>query len=165
MIAQWEERIADEPDSKLPFQQLLTLRMLEAKLCSGLREVDGRADVLRKFYQRLEAKLLFVDRGNADLTRIRRLRDLSGKAGPVITDEIPETVEALAQRFLAEAQDILRALGSVDRSQLGSPAGFASYDNVELLADKIHEASERDRSAVRQVEKTLEEHDIAESRT
>lgn len=94
----------------------------------------------------------------------KAMRELSGKAGPVIT-EILGTVEALVQRFLAEAQDISRALGSVDRSQLGSPAGFASYDNVELLADKIHEASERDRSAVRQVEKTLEEHVIAESRT
>lgn len=154
-IAQWEERSADEPDSELPFRQLRTLRKLEAKLCAGLREVDDRADVLRQFYQRLEAKLVLMDRGNADLTRVRRLRELSGKAGPFT--ETQGTVEMLAQRFLAEAKDILHALGSVDRSQLGIRAGFASYDNVELLADKIHEASERDRSAVRQVEKTLEE--------
>lgn len=153
-IAQWAERISEGPDSELAIQQLRPLRKLKAKLRSACREVDGRNDVLRQFYQRLEAKLAIMDRSNTDLTRVKRLGELSGKANIA---EAKGTVEALAQGFLAEAQDILHVLGSVDRSQLGSPGGFASYDNVELLADKIHEASKRDRGSIRQMGEMLEE--------
>lgn len=155
-VAYWDERIREEPDSELASLQLRTARKLEAKLRSALREVDGRADVLRQFYHRCEAKLAVMDRSNTDLAEVKRLEELSGRADSAIA-HAQGTVEALAQHFLAEAQNIASALGSADRSQLGMLAGAASYDNVEFLADKIHENSERDRSTLRRLEKTLDE--------
>ena len=155
-VAYWDERIREEPDSELASLQVRTARKLEAKLRSALQEVDGRAEVLRQFYHRCEAKLAVMDRSNTDLTEVKRLEELSGRADSAIA-HAQGTIEALAQHFLAEAQNIARALGSADRSQLGMLAGAASYDNVEFLADKIHESSERDRSTIQQLEKTLDD--------
>ena len=155
-VAYWDERIREEPDSELASLQLRTARDLEAKLRSALEEVDGRAEVLRQFYHRCEAKLAVMDRSNTDLTKVRRLEELSGRADSAIA-HAQRTVEALAQHFLAEAQNIASALGSADHSQLSMLAGAAPVDNIDFLADKIHESSERDRNTIQQLEKALDE--------
>ncbi len=155
-VAYWDERIREEPNSELASLQLQTARKLEAKLRSALGKVDGRAEVLRQFYHRCEAKLAVMDRSNTDLTKVKRLEELSVRADSAIA-HAQGTVEALAQHFLTEAQNIASALGSADHSQLSMLAGAAPVDNIEFLADKIHERSERNRSTIRQLEKALDE--------
>ena len=155
-VAYWDERIREEPNSELASLQLRTARKLEAKLRSALGEVDGRAEVLRQFYHRCEAKLAVMDRNNTDLTKVKRLEELSVRADSAIA-HAQGTVEALAQHFLTEAQNIASALGSADHSQLSMLAGAAPVDNIEFLADKIHERSERDRNTIQQLEKALDE--------
>lgn len=154
-VAYWEERRRSDPANEVAPLQLETARKLQAKLRSALDETDARADVLRQFYDRCEAKLAVMDRTNADLVEVKRLEALSGKARSAIA-HAKGTIEALASQFLAEAQNIAAALGSADRTQLGVLAGDAPLDNIEYLADKIHENTERDRDALATLEKTLE---------
>ena len=118
--------------------------------------MDKRAAVLKQFYARCEAKLAAMDRSSNDLVEVRRLEQLSGKADAAMA-HARGTIEGLARGFLAEAQNIASALGSADRSQLGVLAGDAPIENIEYLADKIHESRERDRGAIEKLERTLAE--------
>lgn len=155
-IAYWRERRQDDPDSEIASLQLGTARRLHAKLKDALAEVDKRAAGLRQFYHRCEAKLAAMDRSNNDLVEVRRLEELSGKADTALA-HARGTIEGLARGFLAEAQNIATALGSADRSQLGVLAGDAPIENIEYLADRIHESRERDRGALEKLERTLAE--------
>lgn len=154
-LAYWEERLREEPANEMAPLQLETARQLQEKLRSALDEVDARAHVLRRFYHRCEAKLAVMDRSAADLVEVKRLEALSGKAGAAVA-HAQDSIRALASQFLAEAQTITDALGGADRAQLRVLAGDAPLDDIEYLADKIHESSERDRSAIKALEKTLE---------
>lgn len=153
-LAYWRERLLGEPDSEIASMQMRTARKLRDKLKQAVDEVDDRAVVLRHFYDRCEAKLAVMDRSNADLVEVKRLEELSGKANTVMA-HARGAIEGLAQRFLAEARSIATALGSADRTQLGVLAGDAPIDNIEFLADKIHESGERDRGTIEALEKTL----------
>ncbi len=153
-VAYWDERLRGDSGNELATLQLKTARSLRSKLRSALEEVDGRANALRQFYHRCEAKLAAMDRSTSDLVEVKRLEALSGKAEAVIA-HAHGTIEALASQFLAEAQKIADALGSTNRSQLGRLAGDAPLDNIEYLADKINESSERDRTTIEALERTL----------
>ncbi len=153
-LAYWEERLRQEPENEMAPLQLKTARQLQDKLRSALDEVDARARVLREFYHRCEAKLAVMDRSTTDLVEVKRLEALSGRADAAVA-HAQGAIEALAGQFLAEARTIADALGSADRTQLRVLAGEAPLDNIERLADRIHESSERDRSAVEALEKTL----------
>lgn len=153
-LAYWRERLLGEPDSEIASLQLETALKLHDKLKKAVDEVDDRAAVLRHFYDRCEAKLAVMDRSNSDLVEVKRLEELSGRTNTVIADA-RGAIEGLAQRFLAEARSIATALGSADRTQLGVLAGDAPIDNIEFLADKIHESRERDRGTIEALEKTL----------
>lgn len=155
-IAYWQERGQDEPDSEIASLQLGTAQRLHAKLKDALAEVDNRAAALSYFYHRCEAKLAAMDRNSNDLVEVKRLEQLSGKADAAMA-HARGTIEGLARGFLAEAQNIASALGSADRSQLGVLAGDAPIENIEYLADKIHESRERDRGAIEKLERTLAE--------
>lgn len=155
-IAYWQERRQDEPDSEIASLQLKTARRLHAKLKDALAEVDKRAGVLKQFYRRCEAKLAAMDRSSNDLVEVKRLEQLSGKADAAMA-HARWTIEGLARSFVAEAQNIASALGGADRSQLGVLAGDAPIENIEYLADKIHESRERDRGAIEKLERTLAE--------
>ena len=155
-IAYWQERGQDEPESEIASLQLGTAQRLHGKLKDALAEVDNRAAALSYFYHRCEAKLAAMDRSSNDLVEVRRLEQLSGKADAAMA-HARGTIEGLAQSFLAEAQNIASALGSADRSQLGVLAGNAPIENIEYLADKIHESRERDRGAIEKLERTLAE--------
>ena len=153
-VAYWRERLRTDPDSEIAALQLKTARKLRVKLEVALTEVDDRAEVLLQFYHRCEAKLAVMDRSNNDLVEVKKLEELSGRANTAMA-HARGAIEGLAQHFLAEAHNIAAALGSADRSQLGVLAGQAPIDNIEYLADKIHESRERDRSAIQKLEKTL----------
>lgn len=153
-VAYWRERLRQEPDSEIASLQIKTARSLHAKLRAALAAVDDRAAALRHFYHRCEAKLAVMDRSNNDLVEVKRLEDLSGRADAAMA-HARGAVEGLAQSFLAEAHNIAAALGSADRSQLGVLAGDAPIENVEYLADKIHESRERDRGTIEKLERTL----------
>lgn len=154
-VAYWDERSCGDPANEMAPLQFETARRLQEKLRSALDEVDARARVLRQFYHRCEAKLVVMDRSATDFVEVKRLEALSGRADAAVA-HAQGAVEALAGQFLAEAQTIADALGSADRTQLRVLAGDAPLDNIEYLADKIHESSERDRSAIATLEKMLE---------
>ena len=155
-VAYWNERSREEPDSEMASFQLQKARKLEVKLRSALGKVDGRAEVLRQFYHRCEAKLAVLDRSNTDRAEIKRLEDLSGRADAVIGDAQDFLVEA-AQHFLVEAHNIVSALETADESQLSMLAVPAPVDDIELVADNIHESWKRSRNTIQQLEKALDE--------
>lgn len=155
-VAYWNERSREEPDSEMASFQLQKARKLEVKLRSALGKVDGRAEVLRQFYHRCEAKLAVLKRSNTDRAEIKRLEDLSGRADAVIGDAQDFLVEA-AQHFLVEAHNIVSALETADESQLSMLAVSAPVDDIELVADNIHESWKRSRNTIQQLERALDE--------
>ena len=152
--AYWRERLRDEPESELARTQGRVADRLEAKLGEALRKLDGRAAALRKFYNDCDARLAVMDRCNRDIEESQRLEELSGKADVVIA-EAEGTIQALALQFVAEARNIAEALGGVATVGVKSLAGEAPVDNIEYLADHIIESSDRERSAIEDLERQL----------
>ncbi|MDE2720371.1 hypothetical protein [Candidatus Palauibacter polyketidifaciens] len=152
--AYWRERLRDEPESELARTQGRVADRLEAKLGEALRKLDGRAAALRKFYNDCDARLAVMDRCNRDIEESQRLEELSGKADVVIA-EAEGTIQALALQFVAEARNIAEALGGVATVGIKSLAGEAPVDNIEYLADHIIESSDRERSAIEDLERQL----------
>ena len=152
--AYWRERLREEPGNELATRQFDAATKLEAKLVEALEKLDGRAAALRKFYNDCDARLAVMDRCNRDIEESRRLEELSGKADVVIA-EAEGTIQALALQFVAEAQTIAEALGGVATVGIKSLAGEAPVDNIEYLADHIIESSDRERSAIEDLERQL----------
>lgn len=152
--AYWRERLRGEPESELARTQGRVADRLEAKLGEALGKLDARAAALRKFYNDCDARLAVMDRCNRDIEESRRLEELSGKADVVIA-EAEGTIQALALQFVAEARNIAEALGGVATVGVKSLAGEAPVDNIEYLADHIIESSDRERSAIEDLERQL----------
>lgn len=152
--AYWRERFRGEPESELARTQGRVADRLEAKLGEALGKLDARAAALRKFYNDCDARLAVMDRCNRDIEESRRLEELSGKADVVIA-EAEGTIQALALQFVAEARNIAEALGGVATVGVKSLAGEAPVDNIEYLADHIIESSDRERSAIEDLERQL----------
>ncbi|MDE0239850.1 MAG: hypothetical protein OXQ84_06580 [bacterium] len=155
-VAYWRARLGQEPDNQVFARQLKTATELRGKLRSALDKLDGRADVLRKFYNDCEARIAVMDRCNRDIEETRRLDRLSGAADVVIAGA--ETALAgIGASFVREARKMGRVLGSFERLQLKSLAGEAPLDDIEFLADRVNESSEAEFATVEQLSRTMEE--------
>ena len=153
-MAYWQARLSQDPDNRTFAGQLKTATELHAKLRSALGKLDGRADVLRRFYNDCEARIAVMDRCNRDIEETRRLDRLSGTADMVIAGA--ETALAgIGASFAREAHEMGRVLGSFERLQLKSLAGEAPLDDIEFLADRINESSEREYDTVERLSRTM----------
>ena len=152
--AYWRERLRGEPGSDLARTQSPIADRLEAKLAEALEKLDLRATALRKFYNDCDARLAVMDRCNRDLEESRRLEELSGRADVVIA-QAEGMIQTIAQQFVAEARTIAEALGGVATVGIRSLAGEAPMDNIEYFADHIIESSDRERSAIEDLERQL----------
>lgn len=65
-MAYWRARLSQDPDNRTFAGQLKTATELRAKLRSALAKLDGRADVLRRFYNDCEARITVMDRCKSD---------------------------------------------------------------------------------------------------
>lgn len=155
-MAYWRARLGQDPDNRTFAGQWRTATKLQAKLRSALGKLDGRADVLRRFYNDCEARIAVMDRCNRDIEETRRLDRLSGTADMVIVGA--ETALAgIGASFVREAQKVGEVLGSFERLQLKSLAGEAPLDDIEFLADRINESSEREYDTVERLSRTMGE--------
>lgn len=147
-VAYWRLRSKGSRETELARRQLEVAVELERKLRRALKKLDGRADVLLRFYNDCDARLAVMDRCNRDMAEARRLEDLSGRADMVIA-EAEGTLAAIGGQFVREAQLIGQAMGGLARVQLQSLAGEVHIDNIESLADRIIESSEAEERAIR----------------
>ena len=152
--AYWRERLRAEPESELAAAQGRVADRLEAKLGEALGKLDARAAALRKFYNDCDARLALMDRCNQDLEESRRLEDLSGRADLII-DQAEGVMQSIATAFVAEARAMSEALGVVATVGIKSLAGEAPVDNMEYLADRIIEDSDRERSTLEDLDRQL----------
>ncbi len=156
-VAYWRVRLAQDPNNELATRQLETATALDAKLGSALGRLDGRADVLRKFYNECEARVAVMDRYNRDIEESRRLERLSGTADMVIAGA-DAALAGIGASFVREALKVGEVLGDFERLQLTSLAGQAPLDNIEYLADRINESSEREFDTVEKLSRAIEEY-------
>ena len=152
--AYWRERLRAEPESELAGAQGRIADRLDAKLGEALGKLDARAAALRKFYNDCDARLAVMDRCNRDLEESRRLEELSGRADIVIA-RAEGVMESLARAFVAEARTMGDALGIVATVGIKSLAGEAPVENIEYLADRIIESSDRERTAIEDLDRQL----------
>ena len=115
--AYWRVRLGLDPDDQMFAGQLKTATELHAKLRSALGKLDGRAEVLLRFYNDCEARVAVMDRCNRDIEETRRLDQLSGAADMVIAGA--ETALAgIGASLLREARKMGEVLGSFERLPL-----------------------------------------------
>ena len=152
--AYWRERLRAEPESELATAQGRIAGRLEAKLGEALEKLDARATALRKFYNDCDARLAVMDRCNRDLEESRRLEELSGRADIVIA-EAQGAMESIARAFVAEARAMGDALGIVATVGIKSLAGEVPVENIEYLADRIIEDSDRERATIEDLDRQL----------
>ena len=155
-VAYWKARVRQEPDNQLAAGQSQTAADLDDKLRSALAKLDARADTLLKFYNDCDARLSLMDRYNQDMEETRRLEELSGRTDVAIAGA-EDTLLAIGEQFVREAQAVGRALGGLARVQIKSLAGDAPLDNIEYLADRIIESSDAERRAVEDLDRVLQE--------
>lgn len=153
--AYWRARLGEDPGNQMFTGQLKTATQLHAKLRSALDKLDGRADVLRKFYDDCEARIAVMDRYNRDIEEMRRLERLSGSVDTVITGA-ETALGGIGASFLREARQVGEVIGAFERLQLKSLVGEAPLDDIEFLADRINESSERQFDTVEQLRQTIE---------
>ena len=127
--AYWRNRLRQERNDQVIARQLKTADRLYGKLRAALAKLDGRADVLRRFYNECGARLAAMDRRNRDLEESRRLGELSGRADVIIA-HAEGTIHALATSFVTEARAFADALGGVAAVSITSLAGEAPVDDV-----------------------------------
>ena len=154
-MAYWRARLGQDPGNQMVAGQLKTATELHAKLRSALDKLDGRAGVLLKFYQDCEARITVMERHNHDIEEIRRLERLSGSADTVIAGA-ETALGGIGASFLREARQVGEVIGAFERLQLKSLVGEAPLDDIEFLADRINESSERQFETVQQLSRTIE---------
>ncbi len=154
-IAYWRARLGQDPGNQMVTGQWKTAIQLHAKLRSALGKLDGRANVLLKFYRDCEARIAVMERYNRDIEEIRRLERLSGSADTVIAGA-ETTLGGIGASFLREARQVGEVIGTFERLQLKSLVGEAPLEDIEFLADRINESSERQFETVEQLRRTIE---------
>ena len=154
--AYWRNRVRQERGDQVVARQLKTAFELEKKLRSALNKLDGRADVLRKFYNECEARVSVMDRYNRDIEETRRLERLSGTADVMIAGA-EATLMGIGASFVREAQRVGEVFGDFERLQLQTFAGEAPLDDIEVLADRINQSSESTYANVEQLSRVIEE--------
>ncbi|MDE2795247.1 MAG: hypothetical protein OXL34_10555 [Gemmatimonadota bacterium] len=155
-VAYWKARVRQEPDNQLAAGQSKTATGLDEKLRSALAKLDARAETLLRFYNDCDARLSLMDRYNQDMDETRRLEELSGRTDVAIVGA-ENTLLAIGEQFVREAEAVGRALGGLARVQIKSLAGDAPLDNIEYLADRIIESSDAERRAVEDLDRVLQQ--------
>lgn len=155
-VAYWKARVRQEPDNQLAAGQSKTATGLDEKLRSALAKLDTRAETLLRFYNDCDARLSLMDRYNQDMDETRRLEELSGRTDVAIVGA-ENTLLAIGEQFVREAEAVGRALGGLARVQIKSLAGDAPLDNIEYLADRIIESSDAERRAVEDLDRVLQQ--------
>ena len=155
-VAYWRNRLRQDPGDEVITGQLHTATELDEKLRSALGKLDGRADILRKFFNECEARISGMDRYNRDLEEIRRLDRLSGTADMVIAGA-EATLSGIGASFVREAQKVGEVFGDFESLQMQTLAGEAPLDNIEVFADRINEASESKYATVEKLSRVIEE--------
>ena len=152
--AYWRARLRQEPSNEFAKSQKDVSDRLQAKLAKAFEKLEARSVALRRFYNECDARLVAMDRRNRDLEEFRRLEELSGRADMIIA-HAEGTIHGLATAFMAEARAFADALGGVATVGILSLAGEAPVDNIDYFADRIIEDSDRDRSAIEDLERRL----------
>lgn len=153
-VAYWRNRGREDPDDQVIARQLNKATELDEKLRSALGKLDGRADVLRRFFNECEAKVSGMDRYNRDLEEIRRLDRLSGTADMAIAGA-EATLAGIGASFVRQARKVRKVFEDFERLQLEALAGEVPLDDIELLADRINEASEWKYATVEELSRTM----------
>ena len=152
--AYWRERLRQEPGNEFVKPQKAVSDRLQAKLAEAVEKLDARAAALHKFYNECDARLAAMDHRNRDLEESRRLQELSGRADMVIA-HAEGTIYALATAFVTEARAFADVLGGIANVSITSLAGETPTDNLDYFADRIIEDSDRDRAAIKDLERRL----------
>lgn len=152
--AYWRVRLGQDPANDLFAGQLKTATELGAKLRSALGKLDGRADVLLRFYNDCDARIAVIDRYNRDIEETRRLDRLSGTAEMVVAGA-EAALAGIGASFVREAGKVGEVLGTFERLQLKSLAGAAPLDDIEFLADRINASSDREYDTVERLSRTM----------
>ncbi len=155
-VAYWRARLNQDPEDPMVAGQLRTATELRPKLRAALAKLDARREVLLRFYADCEARIAVMERHNRDVEQTRRLDRLSDAADGVIAGAGTAAAEVGAS-FAREAHAVGRVLGSFERLQLESLAGEAPVDDIEFLAERINEASEREFDAVERLSRMIGE--------
>lgn len=154
--AYWRTRLQQEPDNSLAVRQHDTASELDRKLHAALDKLDGRASVLREFYHDCEAKVAAMGQYNRDIEETRRLTRLTDTADTMIVDA-EATLASIGASFVLEAQQVGAVLGDFEKLQIKSLAGDAPVDDIEFLADRIIDASDREYEAVEQLDRVVKD--------
>ena len=154
-VAYWRARMGQDRGNPVVAGQFDTAQGLHTKLRSALGKLDGRAEVLLKFYNECEARIAVMDRQNSDMEQARRLERLSDTADTMIA-ETETTLTGIGASFVREAHNVGEVLGNFERLQIKSLAGEAPLDDIEFLADRINESSESEYATVRQLRREIE---------
>lgn len=153
-VAYWTERAEAEGGSDLARDQLALARRLETKLGRAIRELDERAEALRAFLNRCEAKLATLEARSRDHEESARLLRLSHDAD-VQSAEAREALDRIGRDFMAEAVQVANALGGLQQLHLLDEAERLDVDQLETVAERIVEVSAADRRALGELERDL----------
>ena len=153
-VAYWRLRLEADEGNQMARRQYAVSAGLEAKMNRALRKLDGRADVLLKFYSECEARVAALDHCNQDIAKTRQLESLSDRADFAIA-EAEGTLAGIGQQFAREAEMVWRAMAGLGEVQAFALASETSIDDMDFLADRVIERSERDEKTIRDLEDSL----------
>lgn len=149
-VAYWTQRLAKEPGSDIATTQLAAARRLRDKFHSALSGLDERARVLVTFFNDCEARVAVLQSTKRDYEEIRKLEGLADRSDDVVS-HAEATLASIGASFVSEALRVANALGGLERIGLAHLAGEVPLDQIESLADRIVESTERDRTALERV--------------
>lgn len=75
----------------------------------------------------------------------------------MVIAEADTALGGIGASFLREARQVGEVIGSFERLRLRSLVGEAPLDDIEFLADRINESSERQFDTIQQLSRTIEE--------
>jgi hypothetical protein len=146
-VAYWKHRLAGDAANQVAQQQLQTALRLKDKFEGALKELDARSQTLVTFFNECEARLAVLKSTKRDYEESQRLNVLTERADSVVSDAT-RTLALIGQAFIAEATRVGQALGAAERLGMLNLAASVPVEQVEALADRIHENSLRERDAL-----------------
>jgi hypothetical protein len=152
-VAYWTHRLSRERD-EIAQAQLTAATRLRDKFHTALSDLDERAHLLIKFFNDCEGRVAVLKSTTRDAEEIRKLEALADRSDELVT-HAERTLASIGASFVSEALRVGDALGELERVGLVNLAGDVPVDQLEALADRILESTERDRSALEGVAKSI----------
>ena len=149
-VAYWIQRLSTELGNDIAKTQLAAATQLRDKFLAALSGLDQRARLLVSFFNDCEARIAVLHSTKRDFEEIRKLDLLAGRSDEIVT-HAQETLASIGTSFVSEALRVANALGGLERIGLVNLAGQVSVDQLEILAERIVESAERDRTALEHV--------------